>query len=361
MSFRAKPASLVRQNGEQTVDHLGFLITMPSLMTKRLLLIAVFVLLATGYFAAFTIFNRNPAPPPTPPRPNGYDDFVAATKFIPAINLRDPMEAAELRDLVMPNAEATRLLQSGLSRQCVVPAERMTTLQTVSDDLSGLKRLAQFLRAAGQLAELEGRTNEAVQTYLDCIHLGNESSRGGLNIHRLVGIACEATGLDPLARSVVFLTPEQQLQVAQRLLDMDAEAVPLAEIWETENRFTRSRFPPQWNPVSWMRNMWQNHQVKKKTTAKNNMVAAHRRLIAIELGLRCYWSKHGKLPAQLDELAPEFLTHIPPDPFSNQAMIYRPLGTNWLLYSVGVDAVDNGGIPAKRLVNTEGDLFFDTR
>ena len=48
------------------------------------------------------------------------------------------------------------------------------------------------------------------------------------------------------------------------------------------------------------------------------------------------------------------------DPFSRQAMVYRPQGTNWLIYSVGVDAVDDGGIPAKKLVvGAKGDLFFD--
>jgi hypothetical protein len=44
-------------------------------------------------------------------------------------------------------------------------------------------------------------------------------------------------------------------------------------------------------------------------------------------------------------------------------MLYHPRGTNWLLYSVGEDGVDDGGKPAGRSVSgtvTKGDLFYDS-
>ncbi|HWX20182.1 MAG TPA: hypothetical protein VN578_09795 [Candidatus Binatia bacterium] len=51
---------------------------------------------------------------------------------------------------------------------------------------------------------------------------------------------------------------------------------------------------------------------------------------------------------------------MPQDPFSDKPLIYRPSGTNWLLYSVGVDGVDDGGKPVGKGVWSKGDLFFDS-
>ena len=46
-------------------------------------------------------------------------------------------------------------------------------------------------------------------------------------------------------------------------------------------------------------------------------------------------------------------------------LIYRPQGTNWLLYSVGEDRVDDGGRPVGRSsaaqnAVTKGDIFYDS-
>jgi hypothetical protein len=51
----------------------------------------------------------------------------------------------------------------------------------------------------------------------------------------------------------------------------------------------------------------------------------------------------GTYPAKLDALAPAYLAKIPHDLFSGKAMIYRPAEKGYLLYSVGVNGVDDGG------------------
>jgi len=70
------------------------------------------------------------------------------------------------------------------------------------------------------------------------------------------------------------------------------------------------------------------------------------RLIEIEIALHAYKLAHGNYPAKLDELTPSLLTAIPDDPFSNnQPFKYRLTGSKYLLYSIGPDAVDDGGKP----------------
>ena len=46
--------------------------------------------------------------------------------------------------------------------------------------------------------------------------------------------------------------------------------------------------------------------------------------------------------------------------FSGKPLVFRPQGTNWLLYSIGTDHVDDGGKPKGRGIEGKGDLSFDT-
>jgi hypothetical protein len=68
-------------------------------------------------------------------------------------------------------------------------------------------------------------------------------------------------------------------------------------------------------------------------------------------------------PARLADLVTHYLSGVPQDPFTGQALIYRPQSTNWLLYSVGPDGVDDGGKPVGRSVSgavPKGDMFYDS-
>lgn len=75
------------------------------------------------------------------------------------------------------------------------------------------------------------------------------------------------------------------------------------------------------------------------------IIEATRILLAIE----AFEARHGRLPAALNELAPEFLDTIPEDPVACQPFVYvvrQPTADDpraYWLYSVGLDAVDNQG------------------
>jgi hypothetical protein len=86
-------------------------------------------------------------------------------------------------------------------------------------------------------------------------------------------------------------------------------------------------------------------------------------LLTAELALRCYQSDQGHPPSGLNELVPKYLERMPSDPFSGKPMVFRTTGTNWLLYSVGEDGMDDGGQRAGRPVSgvvSKGDLFYDS-
>lgn len=70
--------------------------------------------------------------------------------------------------------------------------------------------------------------------------------------------------------------------------------------------------------------------------------------IVIACALERFRNDHGNLPAKLDDLVPTYLTAVPHDIFNGQPLHYsvNADGRNYIIYSVGSDAIDNNGIPA---------------
>jgi hypothetical protein len=53
--------------------------------------------------------------------------------------------------------------------------------------------------------------------------------------------------------------------------------------------------------------------------------------------------QHGRWPQRLVELCPGFLKEVPVDPFAGQPLRFRRLDDGVVIYSVGLDGIDNGG------------------
>jgi hypothetical protein len=306
--------------------------------------------------------RRPPAGPPLP-NPNGYDDFVKASEAVSG-NVGDflTLDHGSLEALVSANAEPLRLLRVGLIRQSVMPMDfALTNAAGRMNQLADMKRLVQLLAAEGRLREMDTQPAYAARSYMDAIRLGNEMSRGGLLITRLVGIACESIGCHALAKDMPKLSREDARIVLTELEKVDAGHVLWAEVLRGEKDYVHHQLRNRFNPILRVMSWWQSRQALEKAEAKHKMVIAHERLLAAELVLRCYQSGQGRVPALLDDLVPNYLSKVPQDPFTGRPLIYRPQGsTTWLVYSVGPDGVDDGGKPAGRGWPVKGDILFDS-
>jgi len=67
------------------------------------------------------------------------------------------------------------------------------------------------------------------------------------------------------------------------------------------------------------------------------------RNVHVAFGLDGYYRDHGRYPAKLEDLAPRYLATVPDDLFSGRALIYRLTEKGYLLYSIGVNGIDDGG------------------
>jgi hypothetical protein len=330
-------------------------------LTGRKLLLALAVFVVGILLAALAITLSGPPTRSPLPNPNGYNDFLKAAAVLTGdVGNASTLAHDDLRALVSTNAESLRLLRLGLTRGCSAPTDSaMRNVPGMMSDLASFKSLARLLEEEGRLAEMENRYGDAAHSYLDTIRLGNAISRGGFIINRLVGIACEAIGLGPLAKLVPKLKPDEARSLITALERIDAGHVTWAEVVRNERSFARHQLRNTLNPIPWVVGWWQSRQAMEKTQTKHKTVIAHERLLAAELALRCYQSEKATVPTRLDELATNYLAKVPQDPFTGQPLIYRPQGTNWLLYSVGRDGVDDGGKPVSR-GSAKGDIFLDS-
>jgi hypothetical protein len=64
------------------------------------------------------------------------------------------------------------------------------------------------------------------------------------------------------------------------------------------------------------------------------------------LGLACglHRSAYGEYPARLDDLAPQIIDEVPPDPFTGEPFVYRRTDRGFVVYSVGPNLEDDGGV-----------------
>jgi hypothetical protein len=330
---------------------------------RRLLGAAVVVAgIAIAVILALTI-GRTP-PNQGTPNPNGYDNFVQAGNLVVGdVSSFSDLGHDALRGLVSSNSEPLRLLRLGLTRRCSFPTDIALTNQSwMVAELPRLKRLAQLLRAEGQLAEMEGRAGDGANSYVEAIRFGNEISRGGFLINRLVGIACEAIGAVPLTKLVPSLGLEEACRVSRQLEKIDESRVSFDEIKSNERRFARHELFKHRNPLEWVTGLRDVWNATQRSATKDKTARAHERLLATQLALRCYQSDRGQVAARLDDLVTNYLAKVPIDPFTGQPLVYRPRAANWLLYSVGQDGVDDAGMPVGKGLSSsaKGDILFDS-
>jgi len=76
------------------------------------------------------------------------------------------------------------------------------------------------------------------------------------------------------------------------------------------------------------------------------VIETGRRVAVTAIAIKRFQIRHGREPATLNELTPEFLPAVPIDPYDGKPLKYHPNPDNtYLLYSVGEDGVDDGGNP----------------
>jgi hypothetical protein len=267
-----------------------------------------------------------PLPPVQPlPNPNGYDDFVKAGQMVANNTFDfDKMNEQELQTLVNDNSNALQLVRSGLQMQCRVALDYSPNSSTLLDQLAGMKRLAQAFAAEGRLAEMENRPDAAAKSYLDAIHFGNESTRGGALINELVGIAIEAIATSHLTNLVEQLDAKSCRETAATLENLDSQKQTLNEVMQQENDWSRRTFTGIRYEIARLMTRKSLLPVQAATARKFNQQEMRTRKLIIGFAARAYELDKGHPPENIVDLVPDYLKAIPQDPFTGTNMTLSP-------------------------------------
>jgi hypothetical protein len=95
-----------------------------------------------------------------------------------------------------------------------------------------------------------------------------------------------------------------------------------------------------------------------KAFACRDQAIARLRIAQVTLSLKAYRSERGEYPESLKELEAFVGRELPMDPFSGKPFVYRREGTGLLLYSLGANLEDDGGVVPERRVVEEGDIVM---
>jgi hypothetical protein len=113
----------------------------------------------------------------------------------------------------------------------------------------------------------------------------------------------------------------------------------------------------RWSPYKLLAAMAIPNFTKAEQTAAYNQTLVNEAQIAC--ALERYHLAHGEYPETLDALAPQFMEKIPHDIIGGEPLHYRRTDDGkFLLYSVGWNETDDGGLPGTLADVNKGDWVW---
>jgi hypothetical protein len=301
-----------------------------------------------------------PKPATNPLGDNHFDDLMEIAGELPAVSLRSvdfkyvlqyKLVVGDLRQIatsVSPQASAARNV---LSHPCQATAEfayqgnyTHVTSHALNWDL--VERLQTAFHVQARLAQLDGRLDDEIQAGLDLLRLGSRLPRGGLfNDYRL----CRQIELEALAalhaRREQLMANQCRMLIAA--LQERPEREPLEDVAARTWAFELICF--DWEHRLRVVRGWLTAQELQHGLEEKRLVAAHG-CLAAELAVRAYQVETGELPDSLEELVPRYLNAVPRDPFRDAPLQYWRMASDYIVYSVGADGQDDGGLPGPDLL-----------
>jgi hypothetical protein len=313
------------------------------------------------------VYCQLATPTPIPsinlPDPNAYGDLMRLGEAIEEGSVPDLHEGteAELGAFVAGYRDTLDACRALFERESQVPLT-FTRADRRLDRSDAIDRLRQAFRAEAKLARMQGRTSDAVASYLDLVRLGAPISRGGRLCDLGSARYCEWRAAEGLQAMRGDFTDADRRNVIEAFDTHIAGQDPAEDVLLRDRAWKE-------HVIGWPARLTfaLERAVGCPTDAENFALwyehgTSETRLFVSELAVELYHSERGSYPERLDELVPEYLSRVPDDPYSGKPICYRRTSTGYVVYSVGVNRVDDGGRVVYRddhPVYESGDLLLD--
>ncbi len=295
--------------------------------TRRVKRILIIFVVALPFIVAivFLIASNHPAPTPDLPlpNPNGYDQFIKAGGLLRGdAGLYTTMSEEELAALVATNAEALALARSAFTNECRVPVKySVAYISTHINDSAAFKNLALAMTAEARLAELQDHLSEAAKDYLDVIHLGMESGRGGFMLDAVLGDVLETIGRSDLTNLVYILDAASCRKTTASLEYLDFHRPTWDDVMSQEVRLRHQLAPGLFGYLTMtMFTHKDDTKVRRKFLEKQGKT----RSLAVRFAARAYELDKGRSPTNITVLVPAYLKGVPKDSVTGKDLAYPP-------------------------------------
>ncbi len=334
-----------------------------------LVALAIGIVIPTAALA-WVLLGPLPQPEPPHPGPNAYQEVLQIVNSISTTTIPDASmaPAKALQAYAQQQQRTAAQLHATLLRPCCVPLDWTPGAKVISiNNLQALRNASRFLSACGHGELSAGRVSQAAEHFVDNMRLAHRTAHGGLLIDWLVGVAIEGVGIHDLAPIRHQLALEQISDVRRTLLALEADREPWDVVQRRDRNWTRLAFG--WRgklettleqPLSSWFTPGPSPRSEPSYSVEIGRLARFA-LLLTEFALREYILEHGRSPESLNELVPRYLPAVPSDPFSDRPLVYRRQADGHLLYSVGANGTDDGGVAAEwsDMLQGHGDLFLD--
>jgi hypothetical protein len=298
----------------------------------RAKIIIVVVLVSMASLFAWILFKSNPpGKAKVLPSPNGYDNFVKAgslfNEVITNFYYSTVTNKSDLLLFITNNASALAEMREGLKHESLIPWDLDTNyIHNEITNLMAFKRLALTMAKEGELAEMEGRTNEAAKIYLETMEFANKSLHGGTMIDRLVAIACEYYGRRGMERIAWTLPAQESRKAASKIEELDGKWEPVQTTRQIEHEWLRRN--------ATLRD-WIHEMIERRTFNPEKMVIdsfkkkvnesdLQRRQLMLLLTSHAFELEKGRSPRTVTELVPGYLKAAPHDSSTGKELTLKP-------------------------------------
>jgi len=386
-------------------------------------LIAAIAVLWGGYGLFVLSRNPSPAvflpsPPPLPPN-NAYRELVACVTGVREASTVDALAMlpnygtlAQKQQVIAANRDILQQVREVLGKPTYADRQEY---QQGDPAMYDYRRLARLLIAEAKANEQQGNWGKALDSYLDAFAFFEKVLYGGNSLHLIYHLVAMMELFQAMPSILPQLSAQDAERGARRLEQLLANEYPLEKLLEQDFRVSLTgwqrtvraqamrgfrldlpksdlerqmlylpkaplsqaaeqyvqqwleqarqpypsqvmvAYPPPLEKVAAGLVVRQPDEVALMI-ARYTYTRTRLRLIYTALRLEAYRKARGRYPASLSELGNSPYLR---DPFSNKPFVYRLQEQRYVLYSVGPNGIDDGGMPfpeGRLTRNQPGDL-----
>lgn len=330
--------------------------------------IALLLLVASpAAIAGYWLATPLPIPAGEVPVENGFDDLIAAGKLTVDWDFNDNLDGyehawiGELQAAVAEMAPAYQLLAEVLSRPVQFPINYQSHDTIDMYALMNLRALARICGGRGKLAAMQNRFDNAADSYLDAVRIGSAVRTNALMVHALVGMGCAGVGKQGLYEIRNKLTDEQCRAVIAELQRHELQPGDAEGFVYRDRVWTQHTMGWHGRLTQLLNDLCEPEAFFSEETFFDNcrQAQATTRLLCLELALHAYHREYGHFPEELRSLTPVYIDSLPNDPFdlNGQPPRYQAKNDSYVLYSVGSNREDDGGLDPNEDEDAEFNLW----